>query len=162
MLRNNDAHVWDVLNTIRSILVCIIVILLVALVTSPVHGAKYEDELKKIALSLNSTSINETVENVDRWVQENTEYNQSMRIRSLDWVWKTKQADCTERAQLKVMMLKYLGVEARVVYGYIVDGRDKERHDWFEYTATHKRKAWTSIEQRLFWQELRRVGIGGW
>lgn len=142
----------------------------------PGYAFDGEEEIQKITLSLNATyqqhigygyfktvwDINKTVENVDRWVEHNITYVIYQEARPIEDTWADRKGDCTDKAILKAYMLRYLGLESRVVYGRILEGGTRDLHAWVEYSPKGYFKKWTSIEQRNMWVgRLERIDVLG-
>jgi len=114
------------------------------------------------ALILKGNISLESVYNIDDWVEHNITYKKNVNsVDSLDKLWKTRIGDCSEKARLKIAMLKSLNISARPARTTI----NGERHDLFEFCLTCNKtrfiNGWQSIEQRWFNQELS-VSRGFW
>lgn len=117
-------------------------------------------QIQNMAVHLAHDDKLDSVMEINNWVQRNINYSFYWFPRGYDKTWKTMKGDCTDRAELKCMMLNYIRIPCRTVHGYsyYFEDSDPVLHDWYEVKLNN---TWTSFEDMYFYK-LDRIGLGVW
>lgn len=108
-------------------------------------------ELKRIAKENDMNNTIKTVHMIDYAIENTIEYEFYWYPRGISTTWRDKKGDCTDKAQIKVFMLNYLGIKSRTIHGYLEDG---SKHDYYE---VYYNNTWYNTEP-----DTKKVGVGVW
>lgn len=131
-----------------------LILLIVPITTASIYSEMRE---KAVEITENQT-INYQIYQIDLflWNLNNGSY-EFHKERNIDLTefWKTGKGDCTELARVKQIMYKAIGLNSRIVHGYV----EEYKHDYVVY---YNSTAWTSTEYRYSNYTLRKIGRGIW
>lgn len=133
------------------------IVLFISLLLSLPLSLAYTNDIRKLAHNLQTDNEYETVDNIHYWLWTNINHKPYWYPRGIETTWKEKEGDCTDKAQLAVKMLKYLGYTKHEVY--TVHGLTNEGlHDW--YLVKINNKFYNPDEQ--YFKFHVRMGRGVW
>lgn len=118
-------------------------------------GLTDNKEIIELSRLLKKNTVEDTVSNIEYWVDNNIEYEFFWSERNLKTVSRTHQGDCTDKANLLYELLWLNGIPARKVHGYL----NSEKHDWIEILYP--------VDNWLYWKpsncyDCEKIGGGFW
>ncbi|MFH1721817.1 MAG: transglutaminase-like domain-containing protein [Candidatus Altiarchaeota archaeon] len=117
------------------------------------EGDEYTQLTKEICekareLRSESSSGQESAENFFSWITENIKYTFNREELGSDYSFKNRIGACDEHADLFNSFFRCIGVPARRVTGYLMNGSELSGHAWSEYYDADI-KGWRFIEPTI-------------
>ena len=128
----------------KKIIIILIFLILIPCSLSTSLGDQVNKELKQVSITLNSSTINETVINTFNFINEKINYKFYWYARGNNLAWYQKEGDCTDKTALITTLLNMNNITTRKVFG-MTKSLDNEwsLHAWFEY---YNKDQWINIE----------------
>jgi hypothetical protein len=113
----------------------------------------YKQKQEMINLTKNMDAID-----IVWWVDANISYKFFWNPNKIEYTWKTRIGDCTDRALLKKYLLSLNNVNSRLAHGYCYINNKKVKHDWLEYDFNNTR----SVDLNGYCERVDFIGYGIW
>jgi len=122
----------------KKIIILLTMILVLSSFASavPTLQIAMEKDIRQTAHKLKGENLSDTVYRVQNYLEDNIKYQYFWYARGFAATWYQKLGDCTDKAELAMIMYDELNITARISWGYVKIkdyGWYEIPHAWIEY-----------------------------